>query len=145
MPEYADKVVVYGEMPHAQTLRYIKHATFGIAPYASAQLPAYLADSSLKLLQYDFFALPAICPHAIVGRYASRFGYTPGDAESIVAAIRGALQAPRVRSRECLDWPGTVDRLLEPELYPELRITPSDGSPHVLPFATPQEPSRVPA
>lgn len=145
MPEYGENVVVYGEMPHAQTLRYIKHATFGIAPYASAQLPAYLADSSLKLLQYDFFALPAICPHAIVGRYASRFGYTPGDAESIADAIRGALQAPRVRSRECLDWPATVDRLLEPELYPELRIAPSDNSPHPLPFATPQEPSSVPA
>ena len=145
MPEYGDNVVVYGEMPHAQTLRYIKYATFGIAPYASAQLPAYLADSSLKLLQYDFFALPAICPHAIVGRYASRFGYTPGDAESIVAAIRGALQAPRVRSRECLDWPGTVDRLLEPELYPELRMAPSGSSPHPLPFAPPQEFPRVPA
>ena len=144
MPDYGDNVVVYGEMPHAQTLRYIKHATFGIAPYASAQLPAYLADSSLKLLQYDFFALPAICPHAVVGHYASRFGYMPGDAESIVAAIGGALQAPRMRSRECFDWPATVDRLLEPELYPELRIEPSGSSPPALPLTT-QEPSRVPA
>ena len=127
MPDYGSNVVVYGEMPHAQTLRYIKHAAFGIAPYASAQLPAYLADSSLKLLQYDFFALPAICPHAIVGRYASRFGYSPGDPESIVAAINGALQAPRVRSRECLDWPETVDRLLEPERYPDIRLPPAGG------------------
>jgi 2-beta-glucuronyltransferase len=144
MPGYGDNVVVYGEMPHAQTLRYIKHATFGIAPYASAQLPAYLADSSLKLLQYDFFALPAICPHAIVGNYASRFGYAPGDAASIAAAVRAALQAPRVRSRVCFDWPATVDHLLDPELYPELRIKPSDRSPPVLPLAA-QEPSRVSA
>ena len=91
MPGYGGNVTVYGEMPHPETLRYIKHARFGIAPYASAQLPAYLADSSLKLLQYDFFALPAICPHAIVGGYASRFGYEPGDADSIVAAVRRAL------------------------------------------------------
>jgi 2-beta-glucuronyltransferase len=89
--------------------------------------------------------LPAICPHAIVGRYASRFGYTPGDAESIVAAIRGALRAPRIRSRECLDWPQTVDRLLEPERYPELRIAPSDSSPQAPPFATPQEHPHAPA
>jgi 2-beta-glucuronyltransferase len=142
MPDYGENVVVYGEMPHAQTLRYIKHAAFGIAPYASAQLPAYLADSSLKLLQYDFFALPAICPDAIVGRYASRFGYTPGDAESIVTAIDAALRAPRVRTRECLDWPETVDRLLEPERYPELRITPSDNPPRAL-AAAEQEPSHV--
>lgn len=135
MPDYGENVVVYGEMPHAQTLRYIKHASFGIAPYASARLPAYLADSSLKLLQYDFFALPAICPHAIVGRYASRFGYTPGDAESIVAAIESALRAPRVRSRQCLGWPETVDRLLQPERYPELRLNASGDSPPAPPAA----------
>ncbi len=142
MPDYGDNVVVYGEMPHAQTLRYIKHASFGIAPYASDRLPAYLADSSLKLLQYDFFALPAICPHAIVGRYASRFGYTPGEAESIVAAIDAALRAPRVRSRECLGWPETVDRLLQPERYPELRVTPPGDWPHAPPVAG-QEPSHA--
>ncbi len=130
LPEYADNVVVYGEMPHAQTLRYIKHASFGIAPYASAQLPAYLADSSLKLLQYDFFALPAICPHAIVGPYASRFGYAPGDEASIVAAVNGALAAPRVRTRQCLSWPETVDRLLDPERYPETRITRAAAPAH---------------
>lgn len=124
MPQYGGNVMVYGEMPHAQTLRYIKHASFGIAPYASARMPAYLADSSLKLLQYDFFALPAICPHAIVGRYASRFGYTPGDADSIAAAIHAALAAPRIRSRQCLSWSETVDRLLAPERYPETRIVP---------------------
>ncbi|WP_368565364.1 glycosyltransferase family 1 protein [Pseudoxanthomonas sp. UTMC 1351] len=127
MPEYGDNVKVYGEMPHAQTLRYIKHASFGIAPYASANIPAYLADSSLKLLQYDFFALPAICPHVIVGRYASRFGYTPGDEDSVITAIQSALAAPRIRSRQCLSWSETVDRLLAPERYPETRIVPDTG------------------
>ncbi|MBO9716029.1 MAG: glycosyltransferase [Pseudoxanthomonas sp.] len=122
MPGYGDNVVVHDEMPHAQTLRYIKHADVGIAPYAAANLPAYLADSSLKLLQYDFFALPAICPHAVVGGYGSRFGYTPGSTESVVAAFLRALHAPRVRSRTALDWPRTVDRLLQPERYPELRL-----------------------
>ena len=143
MPDYGENVMVYGEMPHAQTLRYIKHASFGIAPYASARLPAYLADSSLKLLQYDFFALPAICPHAIVGGYASRFGYTPGDGESIIGAIDAALRAPRIRSRQCLDWPETVDRLLQPERYPELRVARPDASPHASPAAR-QDPSHVP-
>ena len=123
-PGYGGNVTVYDEMPHALTLRYIKHARFGIAPYAAARLPAYLADSSLKLLQYDFFALPAVCPHAIVGGYASRFGYAPGDPDSIVAAVHRALDAPRVRSRQPLDWAQTVDRLLDPAAYPDTRIAP---------------------
>ncbi len=129
MPGYGDNVAVYGEMPHAETLRYIKHARFGIAPYAAARLPAYLADSSLKLLQYDFYALPAICPHAIVGGYGSRFGYAPGDAGSIVAAVRRALDAPRVRSRKPLDWAQTVDRLLNPTAYPDTGIAPFSAQP----------------
>ena len=86
----------------------------------SRAVPTDPADSSLKLLQYDFFALPAICPHAIVGRYSSRFGYTPGDEESIARRDRwrvaGATSPP---SRECLDWPKTGNRLLKPEHYPE--------------------------
>lgn len=122
MPGYGENVKVYGEMKHADVIGYIKHARFGIAPYSSEQVPAYLADSSMKLLQYDFFGLPAVCPHAVVGRYASRFGYTPGDAESIRVAIQRALDAPHVRSRQCLDWPQTTDRLLEPERYPETHL-----------------------
>lgn len=120
--EYGDNVVVYGEMAHGDTLRYIKHAAFGIAPYAGERIPTYLADSSLKLLQYDYFALPAVCPDAVVGGYRSRFGYAPGDADSVVMAVRRALQAPRVRHRQCLSWPQTVDRLLQPQDYPELRL-----------------------
>lgn len=122
MPGYGDNVKVYGEMKHADVIGYIKHARFGIAPYSSEQVPAYLADSSMKLLQYDFFGLPAVCPHAVVGTYASRFGYTPGNEASIREAIQQALDAPHVRYRECLDWPQTTDRLLEPERYPETHL-----------------------
>lgn len=121
-PDYGPNVVVYGEMKHADVVRYIKHARFGIAPYTSEQVPAYLADSSMKLLQYDFFGLPAVCPNAVVGSYASRFGYVPGDADSIRRAISLALDAPHVRYRQCLDWPQTTDRLLEPERYPETHL-----------------------
>ncbi len=122
IPGYGDNVVVYGEMKHADVVRYIKHARLGIAPYASQQVPAYLADSSMKLLQYDFFGLPAVCPYAVVGTYASRFGYTPGDAGSIRTAIGQALDAPHVRYRQCLDWSQTTDRVLYPERYPETHL-----------------------
>ena len=123
-PDYGDNVVVYGEMKHTETIRYIKHARVGIAPYASSQVPAYLADSSMKLLQYDFFGLPAVCPHAVVGGYRSRFGYRPGDAESLIAAMRSALEAPRQRWRQCLSWAETTDRVLDPARYPDTRLAP---------------------
>jgi 2-beta-glucuronyltransferase len=123
MPGYGDNVKVYGEMKHAETIRYIKHARFGIAPYSSEQVPDYLADSSMKLLQYDFFGLPAVCPNRVVGTYKSRFGYTPGDQVSIQRAIEQALAAPRVRYRTCLGWPETTDRVLDPTPYPETRLS----------------------
>lgn len=128
-PGYGDNVIVYGEMKHAETIGYIKHARFGIAPYASEQVPVYLADSSMKLLQYDFFGLPAVCPNAVVGPYQSRFGYTPGNGESVIAAISRALEAPRVRYRQCLNWSDTTDRVLNPGAYPETRLYPQqDGA-----------------
>lgn len=123
-PDYPGNVVVHGEMPHTETLRYIKHARFGIAPYASGQIPAYLADSSMKLLQYDFFGLPAVCPQRVVGRYPSRLGYAPGDEDSLIAAIEKALQAPHVRLRACLDWAATTDRVLDPAAYPDTHLPP---------------------
>ena len=123
-PGYADNVTVYDEMPHAETVRYIKHAHLGIAPYRAAQLPDYLADTSMKLIQYDFFGLPAVCPSAVVGDYRSRFGYQPGDAASIVAAIGAALVAPRLSSRRHLSWVEVVDRVLDPARFEDTRIAP---------------------
>ncbi|HHW4678112.1 MAG TPA: GumK N-terminal domain-containing glycosyltransferase [Xylella sp.] len=122
-PDYGDNVVVYGEMKYSETIRYIKHACFGIAPYVSQQVPAYLADSSMKLLQYDFFGLPAVCPHAVVGSYPIRFGYTPGDAVELIAAVQCALQAPHKQSRQYLSWEKIVDRLLEPTAYRDTQIS----------------------
>jgi 2-beta-glucuronyltransferase len=78
----------------------------------------------MKLLQYDFFGLPAVCPHRVVGRYPSRFGYSPGDPEAVVAAIAQALDAPRARHRQCLTWAETTDRVLDPAGYPETRLAP---------------------
>ncbi|KIQ24687.1 glycosyltransferase [Xanthomonas campestris] len=134
-PGYGDNVVVYGEMKHAETIGYIKHARFGIAPYASEQVPVYLADSSMKLLQYDFFGLPAVCPNAVVGPYQTRFGYTPGNAESVIAAISLALEAPRVRYRQCLNWSDTTDRVLDPTPYPETRLYPAANASAAAPAA----------
>ncbi|HWT72786.1 MAG TPA: hypothetical protein VN361_11430 [Oxalicibacterium sp.] len=124
---YGPNVKVYDEMPHKTTLPYIKHATIGIAPYRASGLPAYLSDTSLKLMQYDFFGLPAVCPHGIVGDYRSRFGYTPDDADSILTAITAALAAPRMSFRTPLRWSEVVDRLLDPARFDDTRVPSGTG------------------
>jgi 2-beta-glucuronyltransferase len=114
---YGSNVLVYDHMPYDLTIRYIKHAHIGVAPYRGDPVPDYLADSSMKMMQYDFFGLPTVCPHSVTGDYGGRFGYTPGNAESIHAAISKALRAPHVRTRHILNWSEVTDRLLQPEDY----------------------------
>lgn len=123
-PDYPDNVKVYGEMPYAETLRYIKHAQLGIAPYSSVNLPAYLRDTSMKLIQYAFFELPAICPHFIAGDYSNRFGYEIGNSDSIAAAIERALHpAEPLHTQAVLSWGEVTERLLSPQQFGDTRIS----------------------
>jgi 2-beta-glucuronyltransferase len=123
-PDYGDNVIVYGEMPFAQTLRYIKHARIGIAPYSSTNLPAYLRDTSLKLIQYEFFKLPAICPTFIAADYPNRFGYEIGDGDSIENAINRALNPVQpLQSRRVLNWGEVTERILAPQQFRDTEMT----------------------
>lgn len=122
-PDYGKNVSVYGEMPFDKTLPYIKHATLGIAPYSSVNLPAYLRDTSLKLTQYEFFGLPAICPHFIAADYPSRFGYDIGDEDSIAQAISRALNPQQPFSkRTVLDWAQVTARMLAPKQFSDTEV-----------------------
>ena len=60
--ELPPSVFAYDEMPFRETLPFIKHAQFGIAPYRRANVPYYLCDTSMKLMQYEYFGVPAVCP-----------------------------------------------------------------------------------
>lgn len=123
---YGPNVEVYGHMPYDRTIPYMKHAHLGIAPYISEDLsdavPPYLADSSMKMMQYDFFGLPTVCPHSVTGNYTGRFGYTPGDEESIKTAIRQAMGAPHLRTRQILSWSEVTDRVLDPLAFADTRV-----------------------
>lgn len=122
-PEYGPNVSVYGEMPFAKTLPYIKHATLGIAPYSSVNLPAYLRDTSLKLTQYEFFEIPAICPHFIAADYPTRFGYEIGNEDSIAEAINRALNpAQPLVKRTVLDWAQVTARMLAPKQFSDTEV-----------------------
>ncbi len=123
-PGYGDNVKVYGEMPFAQTLRYIKHAQLGIAPYSSNNLPAYLRDTSLKLIQYAFFEIPAICPFFIAADYPNRFGYEIGDEETIASAItRALIPSSNTARQQVLSWGEVTERLLTPQLFRDTEIS----------------------
>lgn len=123
-PDYGPNVHLYGEMPFAQTLPYIKHAQLGIAPYSSVNLPAYLRDTSMKLIQYAFFGVPAICPHFIAADYTNRFGYELGNEESIATAINRAL-APEVviDSKSVLNWEQITERMLAPDQFSDTKMS----------------------
>jgi 2-beta-glucuronyltransferase len=119
---YGPNVEVYDHMPYDRTIRYIKHAHIGIAPYRAEAVPAYLADSSMKMMQYDFFGLPTVCPDSVVGGYSGRFGYSPGQPESIRSAIAKALDAPHVRTRSILSWSEVTQRLLQAQDFADTRL-----------------------
>ncbi len=127
-PLKAKNIVKYDEMPFIKTIPYIKHATAGVAPYNGRKVSPFLMDTSMKLMQYGFLKVPAICPHTVVGPYPGRFGYMPGNKESIIAAVRNALNSPPFEGRPTLSWEEVTERVIDPKSYPENLITQSTAS-----------------
>ncbi|HVU30998.1 MAG TPA: hypothetical protein VHE36_11430, partial [Sphingomicrobium sp.] len=80
--EAPPNVHIHDEMPFESTLAYVKHAKIGIAAYSPVAGAEYLADSSLKLAQFDYCGLPSVCPDFAVGSSCSRIGYEPGNEAS---------------------------------------------------------------
>ena len=119
---------VYAEMKFAETVKYIKHATFCIAPYRGNEHATYLADTSLKLMQYDFLGLPAVCPAFAAGDRPHRFGYEPGDSELIRQAIQAAMRQGRHNPGYYLSWGDVVKRLMNPDAYPDTPLLTADAS-----------------
>ena len=103
---------------------YIKHADLGIAPYKADCVQDYLCDTSMKLMQYEYFGVPAICPTAAVGGHAGRFGYVPGDRNSIGKAIRAALTAGKFAPPAILSWSEVTDRILRPQDFADTALVP---------------------
>lgn len=121
LSERPGNVLVYDEMPHRETLRYIKHASFGIAPYRG-EAPYYLADTSMKLMQYELFGLPTICPQNVVGGNPMRIGYDAADRDSVDKAMLAAIAMPHIATRRFLTWGDVTDRLLTPEHYEDTGV-----------------------
>jgi 2-beta-glucuronyltransferase len=120
----AENLVVLPEMPFSETVRYIKHASVGIAAYTAGDVPYYLSDTSMKLWQYQYVGLNSVCPHFACGELPGRFGYDPDNSASIVAALDDALGAARFEPNHSLflDWSDVADRILSPQDYADTAI-----------------------
>jgi 2-beta-glucuronyltransferase len=108
-------VHIHPEMPFDRTLAFVKHASIGLAPYAPVEGGDYLAESSLKLMQFEYFGLPSVCPRFAAGSSPSRFAYEPGDEASIRSAITAALgKVGRVEGRVFPSWEEIALQVIEP-------------------------------
>ena len=102
----------YEEMPFLNTISFMKYADLGIAPYFSDKVHPYLADTSMKLMYYDFFGLPSVCPKALADGFPMRFGYESNQTQSIAAAMSSALASRRVSSAITRSWDDVVSQLI---------------------------------
>jgi len=118
----AANIVIHPEMAFADTLPYLQHAAFGVAPYRDADTPLYLIDTSLKLRQFALFGIPSVCPNFALGDVPGRFGYVPGDARSIESAIQRALDNAEAITVNALSWSDVVDRILTPASFADVRL-----------------------
>jgi 2-beta-glucuronyltransferase len=118
-----DNVRIYDEMRFKDTVSFIKYATFGIAPYLHLPDSEYFSETSMKLMQFEYLGIPAVCPNFAAGERAARFGYTPGDPQSIGVAITAAMAASgRIERPSFLTWDEVARRLLDPALFADTRI-----------------------
>ncbi|HEY0122406.1 MAG TPA: polysaccharide biosynthesis protein GumK [Rhizobium sp.] len=68
-------VTVYGERDFESIVPFLQHADFGIAPYRLTGDEVYLAESSLKLVQYSYCGLPILLPDLIPFTRANAIAY----------------------------------------------------------------------
>jgi 2-beta-glucuronyltransferase len=109
---------IHAEMPFEQTLAFVKHASVGLAPYAPVEGSDYLAESSLKLMQFEYFGLPSVCPDFAVGSSPNRIGYVPGDGGSITRAISRALSmVGQIEPRSFPSWEEIALQVIEPKRH----------------------------
>ena len=105
-----DNVHYYSEMNFEKTLPFLKHSSFAIAAYGPG-VDKYLTHTSMKLIQYNYLGLPAVCPQTVAGSGYGRFGYDATRPQTIMTAIENALQSKPIVPQPHLDW-GQVTRLI---------------------------------
>jgi 2-beta-glucuronyltransferase len=107
----------YPEMSFEDTLPFLKYSSFAVAPYGR-DVDAYLTHTSMKLMQYNYLGVSAVCPEIVAGSGYGRFGYDPRRPQTIKAAIEKALQGRSFVSQAQLDWRQVTELTIEGKSTP---------------------------
>lgn len=107
-------VNVHGEQSFETLAAYIRHADIGLAPYKVKASEVYLAESSLKLLQYGYCMLPVVLPDIIPVSRGNEITYSLDHPNDWRAVIDKALSWPHQRSYRLgiLTWEDVARRTL---------------------------------
>jgi 2-beta-glucuronyltransferase len=88
-------LVDHGEVPFAALVPYLQWADVGLSLYREIEGLEYLAESSLKNIQYSYCGVPIVAPHFVLSGQSYGYGYPSGDVAGAVAAMQRALAAGR--------------------------------------------------
>lgn len=107
-------VTHHGEVGFQKLAGYIKYADVGLAPYSTRHRSEYLAQSSLKLLQYSYCRLPVIAPEFVKGQRVNVMAYDPDSRTSIVNSMQLGLNFDRSEfsNSDIRSWSGVCDEML---------------------------------
>ncbi|WP_425299925.1 polysaccharide biosynthesis protein GumK [Roseibium sediminis] len=113
---HRDNVIIHGEVSFETLVPYLQHADFGFAPYTAGPDEVYLAESSLKLLQYATCLLPTLLPENIPGSRGNEVRYSVDREPDWNDVVNAALRMPRdPKWREgILDWADVASNILSP-------------------------------
>jgi 2-beta-glucuronyltransferase len=114
LPNYPN-LTYYDEIDFKKVVPYIKYANLGLAIYHNDESVAYLADSSLKIIQYSYCKLPIVCPKNINNHQKNLFSYDPLDTHSIYSAFVKAKKFNKngFDVKHILDWAEIGERVLK--------------------------------
>jgi len=112
LPENAK---VYGERPFSDIIAYIKFAHFGVAPYRLTERELYLIESSLKLRQYSYCALPVLAPSLMACAFPNIIGYSLTGETDWAEKINTAATMPHLPEWKdgILSWDEIAERFAQ--------------------------------
>lgn len=105
----------YGERPFVELVPYLQNADVGLSLYRIVPELDYLAQSSLKNIQYEYCGLPIVTPQSVANPAPNYVPYADGDVDSACDALANALARGRGPGRpaDIQDWRQVAGTILD--------------------------------